>query len=317
MKPNDLIVYTEDGLFLADKQELFNMGLNTKFTGWYCSSILNLITVNNVGTASSPICLNFILSHNIYNPKIPIDKPYDLMCSSWSSCSCDGDIALPKAINYETCEDMLNEVFAIIPDKLERYTSGKIIGMTDYEYAVKNKIDIHFNVGKKCNFDCSYCPSHIHDNFSPFYSKDQILTAYKRIRKSINLNDKEKVITLTGGEPTLQKEIVELCSEFIKMKCNVSVLTNGTASIKKYEQLLDLGVHVEITFHPEFTTKKIITKSDTLKKKYGHLIRLKSMSYNNDEYKNFIKQNMLYYEDVSHKIILTRSENKYDKVAVK
>ena len=103
MKPNDLIVYTENGLFLADKQELFNMGLNTKFTGWYCSSILNLITVNNVGTASSPICLNFILSHNIYNPKIPIDKPYDLMCSSWSSCSCDGDIALPKAINYETC----------------------------------------------------------------------------------------------------------------------------------------------------------------------------------------------------------------------
>ena len=311
MKPNDLIVYTENGLFLADKQELFNMKLNTKFTGWYCSSILNFITVNNIGTLSSPICLNFILSHDVYNSKIPINKPNDLMCLSWSSCSCDADIDLPKAINYEVCEDMLNEIFTIVPDDLQRYTSGKIIGMTNYDYAVKNKIDIHFNLGKKCNFNCSYCPSYIHDNFSPFYSKNQILTAYKRIKESINLDDKEKVITLTGGEPTLQKEIVELCSEFIKMKCNITLLTNGTASIKKYEQLLDLGVCVEITFHPEFTTKKIITKSDTLKKKYGSLIRLKSMSYNNDNYKNFIEQNMLYHEDVAHRVILTRDENRY------
>ena len=31
----------------------------------------------------------------------------------------------------------------------------------------QGSIKIEWNLGKRCNFDCSYCPSEIHDNTSP------------------------------------------------------------------------------------------------------------------------------------------------------
>lgn len=316
MNPDDMIVYTDDGLFSINKQEIFKLGLNTKLNGWYCSSMLHLITVNNIGTASSPICNNFILSNNIYDINFPIRKYNNLICSSASGCSCEGDTNLPKAINYDICEDMLNKIFCTDPNTLSRYESGNIIGMTDYDYAINNKMSIHFNVGKRCNFDCSYCPSHIHDNFSPFFTNKEILLAYNRLAKTINFKDKDKIITITGGEPTLQKEIVELCSSFIDMNCKVKVLTNGTASKNKYKQMLDLGVQVVVTFHPEFTTVKIVKKVEQLKQEYGNLVNLKSMSYDNEQFKQFVKDNMKYYNDVSHRVILTRDESSLEKVMV-
>ena len=188
--------------------------------------------------------------------------------------------------------------------------------MSDYGYAINNKMSIYFNVGKRCNFDCSYCPSHIHDNFSSFFTNKQILSAYSRLAKTINFKDKDKIITITGGEPTLQKEIVELCFAFINMGCKVNLLTNGTASRNKYKQMLDLGVRVVVTFHPEFTTIKIIKKVEQLKEEYGNLVDLKSMSYDNEQFKQFVKDNIKYYNNVSHKVILTRDESSLKKVMV-
>lgn len=311
-----MIVYTNDGLFSINKQEIFKLGLNTKLNGWYCSSMLHSVTINNVGTATSPICNNFTLSHNIYDTNVPIIKYDNLICSSTRGCACEGDTNLPKAVDYDTCEDMLNEIFCTDPKKLSRYKSGNIIGMSDYGYAINNKMSIYFNVGKRCNFDCSYCPSHIHDNFSPFFTNKQILSAYSRLAKTINFKDKDKIITITGGEPTLQKEIVELCFAFINMGCKVNLLTNGTASRNKYKQMLDLGVRVVVTFHPEFTTIKIIKKVEQLKEEYGNLVDLKSMSYDNEQFKQFVKDNIKYYNNVSHKVILTRDESSLKKVMI-
>ena len=31
----------------------------------------------------------------------------------------------------------------------------------------QDQIKIEWNLGKRCNYDCSYCPSSIHDSFSP------------------------------------------------------------------------------------------------------------------------------------------------------
>jgi len=31
----------------------------------------------------------------------------------------------------------------------------------------QDSIKVEWNIGKRCNLDCSYCPAEIHDNFSP------------------------------------------------------------------------------------------------------------------------------------------------------
>ena len=31
---------------------------------------------------------------------------------------------------------------------------------------VQESVKVEWNLGKRCNYDCSYCPAEIHDNFS-------------------------------------------------------------------------------------------------------------------------------------------------------
>ena len=40
------------------------------------------------------------------------------------------------------------------------------------------------------------------------------------------------------------------------------------------------------------------------------------MSYDNEQFKQFVKDNIKYYNNVSHKVILTRDESSLKKVMV-
>ena len=67
----------------------------------------------------------------------------------------------------------------------------------------QNSIHVEWNIGKRCNLDCAYCPAEIHDNFSPHTDLDiMVNTIYEleKIGKPIRLS-------LTGGEPTVHPKI--------------------------------------------------------------------------------------------------------------
>ena len=67
---------------------------------------------------------------------------------------------------------------------------------------------VHWNIGKRCNYDCIYCPDKLHDLTSPHRDLDSL----KSIADKIELNSpRERVrIWFTGGEPTLIKELPAL-----------------------------------------------------------------------------------------------------------
>jgi MoaA/NifB/PqqE/SkfB family radical SAM enzyme len=110
----------------------------------------------------------------------------------------------------------------------------------------QNSIKIEWNLGKRCNYDCSYCPSSIHDNTSPHTdieirkaTVDKLMTLGKPIR-----------LSFTGGEPTVHPKFRELL-----MYCKhvgiswISVTTNGTLPAEFYcslpiEQLV-FSIHFE------------------------------------------------------------------------
>lgn len=110
----------------------------------------------------------------------------------------------------------------------------------------QNSIKIEWNLGKRCNYDCSYCPSSIHDNSSPHTdiellkaTVDKFMTLGKPIR-----------LSFTGGEPTVHPKFRELL-----MYCKhagvswISVTTNGTLPFEFYGMLpvdqLVFSVHFE------------------------------------------------------------------------
>ena len=50
-----------------------------------------------------------------------------------------------------------------------------------------NIFQVTWDLGPRCNYDCSYCPTHRHDNFSPHASFEDLKKNSDFVLKYINL----------------------------------------------------------------------------------------------------------------------------------
>ena len=92
-------------------------------------------------------------------------------------------------------------------------------------------IKVEWNLGKRCNYDCSYCPSAIHDNYSP-HTDIEIL---KRAVDKLLLLPKPVRLSLTGGEPCVHPHIEQLIRYIKEKNMWLSITTNGTRKPLWYE----------------------------------------------------------------------------------
>lgn len=110
----------------------------------------------------------------------------------------------------------------------------------------QTSIKVEWNIGKRCNYDCSYCPSSIHDNTSPHTDLeimkkaiDKLMTLGKPIR-----------LSFTGGEPCVHPKFQELV-KYARYKGVrwISITTNGTLPFEFYNSLsvdqLIFSIHLE------------------------------------------------------------------------
>lgn len=126
----------------------------------------------------------------------------------------------------------------------------------------QNSIKIEWNLGKRCNYDCSYCPASIHDNSSP-HTDIEVLKA--TVDKLMALG-KPIRLSFTGGEPCVHPKF----SELIKY-CNhvgvswISVTTNGTRPPEFYSSLpVDqyvFSIHLEYEWQRVFNCLNTIHKT--------------------------------------------------------
>ena len=123
---------------------------------------------------------------------------------------------------------------------------------------------ITWDLGRRCNYDCSYCPSHRHDNFSPHASLEELkhtaeflfdyadLIARHRINKDFH-------VSFTGGEPTVNPNFIEF-AEYMKIKRNqykdkfnlhLSLTTNGAMGEKLCKAVIENFDYVTVSYHCE------------------------------------------------------------------
>lgn len=94
----------------------------------------------------------------------------------------------------------------------------------------QDKIKVEWNLGKRCNYDCAYCPAEIHDNVSPH---TDIETLKSTVDKLVSLGDVR--ISLTGGEPTVHPQITELIDYIKHVGVTwLSITTNGSRKPEWY-----------------------------------------------------------------------------------
>jgi molybdenum cofactor biosynthesis enzyme MoaA len=128
---------------------------------------------------------------------------------------------------------------------------------------------VTWDLGRRCNYDCSYCPAHRHDNFSPHASLDELKSAVDFLFEYIDVymekrSYKHTSISFTGGEPTVNPNFIPfvkyLKEEYEakyqdKWACGFALTSNGAMSAKMADAVMENLGHITVSYHAESDNK--------------------------------------------------------------
>jgi len=124
---------------------------------------------------------------------------------------------------------------------------------------------VGWDLGRRCNYDCSYCPSHRHDNFSPHAPLEQLIKNVDFLYRYIDLYlthriNKQVSINFTGGEPTVHPQFMQLITYLNqtynekyahRWQCGFTVTSNGAMSEQMADAIIQNCGFITISYHAE------------------------------------------------------------------
>ena len=124
----------------------------------------------------------------------------------------------------------------------------------------ENEFIVTWDTGKRCNFDCAYCGSDRHDNFSPFPPFEELIKGVDFLKEYLRVMLPRRAtptaaISLTGGEPTANPAFMQF-SEYLKehfddfeFQVKTTLTTNGSYPAKNIPRIAELFHSVTLSYH--------------------------------------------------------------------
>lgn len=303
--PNALLVLTRAREF--KRISMFDLKMRKiNFKTWHCPIYNGIFNINPDGAIFSGVCSNVQhTSHlspwwKLETLEIKREETCNLVTGH---CFCDADIQQPKAIDKETYDWYIENKKQFGAQSIE-----ELPVIEDFEEIIAvgarssaPVAEVHFHIGRRCNYDCSYCPAPvfddngnkieggIHDNFSPHMTLDSFKHCLNLLAPYLPNN---KRIFITGGEPTINPNLTDLVDHAKSENYEIHISTNGTASPKKLKELLNRGCKLEVSFHIEFTTMKVVERIAELLPAFKDLLVVKVMAFEDNEFANEVRKRM-------------------------
>lgn len=123
-----------------------------------------------------------------------------------------------------------------------------------------NKLEpmmITWEIGRRCNYDCSYCEATRHNNFSKHRTFEEMEATLEFIKEYVKLYNCDKVnINFTGGEPTNNPIFFDF-ADYAKTQGNfgLGLTTNGAFSTKFIDNIVKNFNWVTVSYHAESNQK--------------------------------------------------------------
>ena len=232
-----ILIKTHDGIkqsTLAEAKTSYN-----HFEGWYCGAGMDFLWISNKGEVFGNVCRKSGSYGNVFSN---FTLPTEPMICPVKSCYCASDINILKSKSIEKFKTLKNDIDYNAP----KYSGEEILALE----SVNKEFAINWNLGPRCNYDCSYCPATVHDNYSPHVTFEQFKLAFDKVLDQIGKQENLK-LTFTGGEPTINPEYMQIVDYVVSHNGRVYTNTNGTASIDKLKKLCNAG-GLHISVHTEF-----------------------------------------------------------------
>ena len=137
---------------------------------------------------------------------------------------------------------------------------SKLISVVGPHYhAPNNPVNIQWSMGNTCNYSCEYCPSILHNGTSPWMPKETYLKTVEKVcdyykEHTYIHNGEEKVRAmhweLIGGEVTTIPDFEEILQRLYDYKASVTVYSNGSRTVRWWEEARNFLQGVVLTYHP-------------------------------------------------------------------
>lgn len=117
-----------------------------------------------------------------------------------------------------------------------------------------NQLRIEYMLGNLCNHRCSYCFPGSNEGTHPWPDVDVAITNLSHLLDHYVKNGKNYFqLYLIGGEPTLWKDLPKFCKHFKEnYNCQINISTNGSRSLRWWEENAKYFDVIEISVHHEF-----------------------------------------------------------------
>lgn len=154
----------------------------------------------------------------------------------WESCGCGADVIVSKAKSpvYKTILSVTNGEW-----EGKESTLTNIVDKISHPVAVEMNFPIPYQIlwdlGRLCNYDCSYCWTSVHNRTDDHKDYDLLINTANNLIN--NWSNKESIRwNFGGGEPTLHPRFLDLL-KFLKSKNQWTMVTSNGTRDHKYWSL--------------------------------------------------------------------------------
>lgn len=110
---------------------------------------------------------------------------------------------------------------------------------------------VNWCLGNTCNFSCSYCPEGLHNGSIRWPELHHVTNFILKLKNQYP--DKKFYFEFTGGEVTMYRHFIELCEFCASNGVKVGLISNGSRTIRYWEENKKYFDHVCLSYHPEFS----------------------------------------------------------------
>ena len=177
------------------------------------------------------------------------DLPKSWMKCPWNSCGCGADVILSKAKS-----EMYKLMLSVTNDGWDgkENTSHNVVNKISDSVAVEMNFPIPkqilWDLGRKCNYDCSYCWTSVHNRTDDHKDFDLLVSTSNKLidewaqHESIRWN-------FGGGEPTLHPRFLDFLKHLKSRNQWTMVTSNGTRDHKYWAELAQHINSINLSAH--------------------------------------------------------------------
>ena len=152
---------------------------------------------------------------------------------------------------------------------------------------------ITWNLGNKCNYRCSYCPSMFNDGSTGWPEWNDVKQFVKKINEQ--LPHKDICFRISGGEPTYWKHFLDLAELAHTFGNSFTFLSNGSRDADYFAAIGKMSTGILLSYHPEYTSPDhfieiakaskvpVAVNMMMVPEKFDQLVEISEYIYNNSD----------------------------------